>query len=210
MPAGESVSPRAAPLDHPARLRRLPQREVPRVALERVGFHAHGFQQLRLVNVARQLAVIGELGDREIDVAVRFVCVSPFEQLADNLDHLRDVVGGFGEFVGGADSQLRLVRAESLGVELRDFGGRLALFERGGDHLVLAALQHLLAHVSHVGDVLDVDDVQPLRAQRAAYPVRHEIGAQVADVGVPVHRRPAGVHADDARLYGRNLVHAFG
>ena len=128
VPAGESVSPRAAPLDHPARLRRLPQREIARVALERVGFHAHRLQQLRLVNVARQLAVIGESRDFEIDVAVRFVCVSPFEQLADNLYHLRDVVGGFGEFLGGADSQLRLVRAESPGVEIGDFGGRLAFF----------------------------------------------------------------------------------
>ena len=123
VPAGESISPGAAPLDHPSRLGGFPQREIARVALERVGFHANRLQQLRLVDVAGQLAVFGELRYREIDVAVRLVGVSSLYQRLDYLYHLGDVVGGFGELLGGADPQLFLVGAESPGVEIGDFGG---------------------------------------------------------------------------------------
>ena len=104
-----------------------------------------------------------------------------------------------------SDPQSLLVSQERLGVELRNLLGCLALGQGGGDHLVLALLQHLLAHVAHVGDVLDVDDAEVLKLKGTADPVGHEVGAHVADVGVAVDCGPAGVHPDDARLQGLQL-----
>ena len=64
---------------------------------------------------------------------------------------------------------------------------------RGGDDLVLAAVEQLLPHVTDVGDVLDVLDLEAARCEVAAQPVGHEVRAQVADVDVAVDGRAAGV-----------------
>src|SRR5574341_926253 len=45
VPAGKPLTPGAGPLQRPARLRRLPEREVARVALQRVRFRARPFLQ---------------------------------------------------------------------------------------------------------------------------------------------------------------------
>src|SRR3990170_7673623 len=59
VPAGKSVAPGAGPDELPSRLRRLPQREVPRVALQRVRLRAHArLQPAR--RLAGQLPVLRE------------------------------------------------------------------------------------------------------------------------------------------------------
>ena len=209
MPAREAFSPGAVPLDHPSGFGGLPQGEIARVALERVGFHPDGFQEFGFVDIAGQLAVLRESGHREIDVAVGLVRQPLLDEPLCDLYHLGDVVGRLREFVRGPDSQLTLVGQKAVGVELGYLGGSLAFLDSGGDYLVLAAFEHLLAHMPHVGDVLYVDDFQILGGEYPAYPVRHEIGAQVAYVRVPVHRRAAGVHPDYAVFGRRHFVQAL-
>ena len=175
VPAGEALSPGAGPLDRPARLGGLPEREVARVVLEWVGIDPHRFQQLGFVDVAGQLAVVREAGDLEVNVAIDFVGVTRLDQLLDYLEHLLNVIGGLGEFVGGLDAQLILISPEALSVELGDLCGRLSLLDRGGDDLVFTAFEHLLAHVADVCNVLDVNDVESLRGQDTPDPVGHEV-----------------------------------
>ena len=132
-----------------------------------------------------------------------------YEALGDG-EHFGDVVGGFGEFLRGDDVELALVAEEPVGVELGDLGGGFALGYGGGDDFVAALLQDFLAHMADVGDVLDVDDLQAVELEGAAYPVGHQVGSEVADVGVAVHGWAAGVHFDDAALYGAHFVNSLG
>ena len=125
-------------------------------------------------------------------------------------DHLFDVVGGAREVGCGQDAQPGLVRVKGLGVEVRYLPRRLALRQRGCDHLVLAALQHFLAHVAHIGYILYVDNTQPLRLQSAADPVGHEVRPQVANVRVAVDRGAAAVHPHHPRLKGLDGFHTSG
>lgn len=46
--------------------------------------------------------------------------------------------------------------------------------------------------------------------QRTANPIRHEIGAQITDVGIAVHGWAASVHLDEPRRGGVDLFHPFG
>ena len=102
------------------------------------------------------------------------------------------------------------VPVEGLGVELGYFLWGFALGQSGGNHLVLTLLQHLLAHVAHVRDVLHLDDAEALYLKRPAYPVGHEVGAHVPQVGKSVYGRPAGVHPDNPRLQGLQLLRLSG
>ena len=106
VPSWESFAPRAVPLDHAPGLRRLPQREVARIALERVRLGADGFQKLLFVDVAGQLAVVPELGYLEIDVAAHLVGVALVHEPLGYLYHLLDVVRSLGELVRGLYMQL--------------------------------------------------------------------------------------------------------
>ena len=132
-------------------------------------------QKLGLVDVAGELSVARKLRYFEVNIAFGFVGVALLDQLLDDLDHLRDVVGGLRELVRGPDSELLFVFEKAVGVELGNLGRRLSFLDGGGDDLVLAAFEHLLAHVSDIGDVLDVDDVHPLGGEYASDPVGHKV-----------------------------------
>ena len=103
MPAGKAFAPLAGPFQVPARLSRFPQRKVAWVALQRVCFNAHGFQQICLRDVAGQLAVIGELGNFVIHIAVYFVRKPAFHKALGDFEHLRHMVGRLGELHRGND-----------------------------------------------------------------------------------------------------------
>ena len=107
---------------------------------------------------------------------------------------------GPGVDLGRKDVDSRLVLVEAVGVELGYLPNGLALGQGRQYHLVPAGFQQLLAHVPDVGDVLDVEHLDPAGFQHAADPVGHQVGAQVADVGVAVHGGAAGVHANQSRL----------
>ena len=112
-----------------------------------------------------------------------------------------------GKFVGGKDVHLGFVGVEGFGVEVGNLPGSLALGKGGENYLVAAPLQLLLPHVAHVGDVLDVDDLSAPFGKGASYPVGHEVGAQVAHVGVAVNGGAASVDAGYARLDGGYCFH---
>ena len=67
-------------------------------------------------------------------------------------------------------------------------------------HELAIALESPLRQGVLVGDVLDGNDRQSLVLERPADPVGHQVGAKVADVGVAVHGRAAGVHLDHPGL----------
>ena len=115
-------------------------------------------------------------------------------------DHLGDVLGRPREDVRRQDVDERLVGVEGGLVRGRDLGGRLVLEPGLDQHPVLAAVEPLVAQVADVGDVLDVEDLEPVVEQGPPDQVGQEVAAQVADVGVAVDRRAAGVHPDAAGL----------
>ena len=115
-------------------------------------------------------------------------------------EHLGDVLGRAREDVGGQDVDQRLVGVEGRFVGVGDLA-RCLVFEAGGDeHRVRPAVEALVAQVPDVGDVLDLEDVDAVVEQGAPDQVGEEVAAQVADVGVAVDGRAAGVHPDAARL----------
>ena len=112
--------------------------------------------------------------------------------------------------MGGQDVDAFLIPPEAVGVELRDFGHGFTLGQGGEDHLVAAGFHQFLAHMPHVGDVFDVMDRAAVGGQDAAYPVGHQVGAEVADVGVAVHGGAAGVHRHPAGGDGPDFLNGFG
>ena len=155
VPAGKPLAPGTVPLHLPAGLRRFPQGEVPGVPLQGVGFCPDALHQPFLC-VARELAVVGELANVEVDVVLNYVGEALLEEALNDGDHLWDVVGGPGEVVGRQDVQPALVPVEDPGVVLGDLLGGPALGEGCQDDLVSPRFQGLLAHVAYVGDVLDM------------------------------------------------------
>jgi len=92
MPSRPSGSPRALPRGLPG-LARLPKREVHRVPLALVDLHARARMHVFQATLG-ELAVLGKLLDGEVDVPVHSVGKTLLLELLDQLDHLRDVVGG--------------------------------------------------------------------------------------------------------------------
>src|SRR5581483_5863138 len=103
------------------RLGRLPEREVAHILLVVVvrrhpspGTYAPRIQP-------RQLPVPGEPGDRKIDRAVLgLIRQPPLDEPPHELDHLGDVLGGPGVYLGTLDAQILPVPVKDLGDRLRD------------------------------------------------------------------------------------------
>ena len=111
-------------------------------------------------------------------------------------EHLGDVLGRAREDVRRQDVDQRLVGVERGLVGVGDLGRRLVLEPGLDEHPVLAAVEPLVAQVPDVGDVLDVEDLEAVVQQDAPDEVGEQVGPQVADVGVAVDGRAAGVHPD--------------
>ena len=148
--------------------------------------------------VGEQAVVLDGL-DGQVHAVVGRVGAADLDELADHLDHLGDVRRGVGDVVGPgvADAVHRLPPH------------RLAL---GGDVLPRAALvvgpvDDLVVDVGDVGDELHVEAAP---AQVAHEHVVLQRRPPVADVGRPVHRRPAQVDAHLARLAQGQLAHLAG
>ena len=150
--------------------------------------------QLLLVE-QRELPVVGELADVEVHVPTRDVGEPPGLDAGDQVYHVLDVLGGPADDGGHGAAEKLEIAEERLGVELRDL-------PHGGS-LLAGALQHLvLALVGVTGEVTDIRDVHDVADrvaevfQRPTGKVLEEVGAEVADVRVVVHREPAAVHPD--------------
>ena len=201
VPAGKALAPAGRrPLEDPAVPGGLPEREVGRVALVRLDVAPVPGAQVGQ-RVARQLPISLEPPDVVVDVPVLGgVGVSRVLERLRKREHLGDVVGGPREDVRGQDVDQRLVGVEGRLVRVGDLS-RSLVFEAGGDeHRIGSAVEPLVAQVSDVGDVLDLEDVDAVIKQRPPDQVGKEIAAQVADVGVAVDGRAAGVHPHPAGL----------
>jgi hypothetical protein len=168
VPAGEAVTPGAGPLEVAAGLGGLPEGEVALVALEGVRLDAAGgLKGLGLL--VGELTVFGEAVDGKVDVAAGLVGMVRGAEALDHGDHVGDGVRCAREDGGGEDVEGGLVAEEGVSVEGGDVLRGLARSAGGGDHLVLAAIEDVLAHVADVGDVLDVGNgVTGLRGHAGA------------------------------------------
>ena len=186
VPARPAVAPGRFPRGL-ARLGRLPQREVERVALAvldalgaqiaMAGFH--------LVDVAaRKRAVRRERTHAEVHVAVvGRVGMSRVDELLHERDHRVDFARRARAHRGVEHVHGVHVGDEGLGVLGCDFGGAAPLFVGLVDDLVV-----------DVGHVLHEDHVETAPRQVAADDVEADERAGVADMDVVVHRGTAHVH----------------
>ena len=202
VPARKTHPPRAGPL-HLALLiggRKLPQRKVGGVAFAFGHFHASAGLEARYVQPG-ELAVVGELRRVEVyPVAGDLVGVSLFGKRADQIDLFGDVVGRAAPNSRLENVQASHVVAKRVPMCLGKLPDVLALAPGADDHFVLA-LVGVAGEVADIRDVHNVADVVAGPQQHALEDVLEDIRAEVADVGVVVDGRSAGVEAD---LAGRD------
>ncbi len=163
--------------------RTLPEREIPHVLLGvLVGGHARAGLEIPLVQLG-QATVVLEPRDRIVDRAVVTpIRESALQQLLDQGHHRPDKLGGTGVDVGRLDAQVVAVFEERRH-ERRDM--RLQGDARAGRRPDGAVVD--------IGQVHDVEHPIPARPQVPPEEVGQQEGAEVADVGVVPHRRPAHV-----------------
>ena len=207
MPAGRALAPRAIPFHLPRFARRglAPDREIGGVAFARdrvdpaLAFLGHR---------TRKAAVIRDGRDIEIEPAVEFVAM-PVGNALREVDHLADIIGRHRPFGRLADVERFHIGPEGLGIVLRNVPDRLRL---GGSHLLHLVLARIavIGQMADIGDVDDVGEVVALPAQRTAQHVGEDIGAHIADMGVVVDRRPAGIDARFALVDGGEFLQLAG
>ena len=172
------------------RLGGLPQHEVQRVLLAVIDRHALAGTQL-VQALARQLAVALELAHGVVHIAIRgAVGQALVFQLADEVEHLTDVLGGAGLVRGRLDAQ----RGDVLVHGQRHLVGELAdgdaALHRTADDLVVD-----VRDVAHIGHAIAAG-LEP-----ALHHVERHHHAGMADMAEVVDGHAAHVHAD---LTGRH------
>ena len=190
MPAGEAGAPGARPNLHAVFARRLPEREIARVALARIHLTARARQEL-LRGVPREPAVGGEAGDVVVDGSVDFVGVPEGDQPLDHVDHLRYEMGRVGVMGRRPDVELGRILHERGCVVSSDLLRRLVLEPCRDEHLVLAAVERVVGEMPDVGDVHNLLGLVAEIFEAAAQKVGQHERAQVADVHVSVDGRAA-------------------
>jgi hypothetical protein len=127
------------------------------------------------------------------------------EALARSMSAMKAICSGMwsvarAQTVGGRMRRRSRSRWKAR-VEGRDVPGRAAGAPASLFHLVFAAVG-IGGQVADVGDVDDVPHLDAVQLEHAAQRVAEQVGAQVADVGVVVDGRAAGVQAGAAGIQG--------
>ena len=178
-----------------ARLGRLPQHEVPGIVLG-VAVRVHARARLHaLVVEVRQLAVIGERRDLEVDRAVAAIGVPFLLEGGNEISHRPEV-----HFVGRARRLLDVFEPERprvLAKERDELVGIGAKVHTG----VLGAGNRPVVHVGEVHHL--ADGVAEEISKRSPQHVDADERPEVADVSAGVHRQPARVHPDRVSRTGR-------
>jgi len=190
VPAGPPTADRGFP-DGLALPRPFPEHEVAGVVLFVLLVVNAGTHQIGLGFDPRELPVAGEGGDAVVDGVIAPVGVAGSLQTFNQLGHLLNVVGGARVVLGALDPQSFEVGEKGFDEAV----GVIAQLDTGG----LGLADGL---VVDVGEVHDLGDLVTRQLQSAAQNVLEEEGPEIADVGVVVHRRPAGVEAHAAFLEG--------
>jgi hypothetical protein len=127
------------------------------------------------------------------------------DELLGEVDHLGDVLGRSRIHVGGQQVEECGIGMERRLVGVGDLSRRLVLQPRSDEHPVLTPVESLVPEVADVGDVLDVEDGCPVIEDDAPDEVGEKERPEVADMGIAVDGRSAGVHPEApavARLQG--------
>ena len=186
MPAGTPAPERRVPRRAHGLIlgiRFLPEGEIARVAFGvLVARHPRADFDLAPVEL-RQPAVGRKLRDREVDGAIlSFICDAALEQLRDEGDHLRHVLGCRCVYVRRLDAQVIAVFEEGFRERRSVRGQLLPGLARGLDGAVV-----------HVGEIHDVEDIVARTLQPAAQQILEQEGAEVADVRVVPDGGAAGI-----------------
>ena len=135
-----------------------------------------------------EFPVVGKAGDAEVDrLVVCLVGVTGGHELRDHGDHARNVLrfGRRGESVGRFDAQGGQIVEKSVLEGFGEIGQGNAFFPGAADGFVV-----------HVGQVHDALDAESAVFEMALEKILEEVGAEIADVGMVVDRRSAGVDLD--------------
>ena len=183
-----------------------PQDKVILVLFVLVLFHAltNAYRQIFLVMVVEDVVFIQRRGVK-VHVAAGKIGFALVQKSLHHMNILVNTVGGRLHNIGPLDVQLVAVREKRVGVVFCDLHDGLVFPTGTLEHLVLAGVG-IGGKVTHIGDVHDTLDVVAGIAQGLLQHILHDVGAQVADVGIVVHRWAAGVHFHlIGRIWGKQF-----
>ena len=169
--------------------RALPQHEVARVfLLVLVGIDAGAALDAAVIET-RELAVLGEGRNLEVDRAIALVGMAVLLERLDHPGHRRNVIGGARRELHRLEAQRGGVLLERLDELLRVFAQRLARLHRLDDRPIV-----------HVGVIADLLHRVALGLERAAEDVQRDERPEISDVPPRVHGEAARVHPDGLAL----------
>ena len=202
MPAGKTAAPRAIPfhLAHFTRGRKLPQREISRIAFL-TDFDP--FARFQAFDVEpRKMTIVGLPARVEVDPVRGSIRVTVLLEIDDERDLIGDVIGRATENRRTFDVQQVEIREECIGVERGDLPCRLAGAPRALLHLVFARVG-VGDEMAHVGHVHHVRHAITVPFEHASQRVLEQKRPVVADMLIVVDGGTARVHADAIALADR-------
>ena len=204
MPARIANAPRRIPLQCLILKLTLgkPQNKVILIALVAILFYAFpdAYIQIFFIVVVEDIVLI-QCGSIKVDIAACKISVTFFQQSLDHVDILVDTVGCRLYYIGALDIQLLTVGKESIGIEPGDIHNRLILPLGTLEHLVFTGVG-IGCQMAHVCNIHNALDIIAAVAQCLLQHVFHDIGTQVANMGIVVHRRTTGIHLDNVGVIG--------
>ena len=196
MPAGVAGPPRGIPFQRLILKFGLcePEDKVVDIALVAVLFHAFPDPYRQILFFVRVEDIIAiQFGRVKIDVSSGEIGVSGLHQAGNDFDIVVNAAGRGLNHVGAFDIQLAAVVKESVGIELRDFHDRLVFAPRALEHFILSRVR-VRGQMPHVGNIHDAVDTVSGVTEKLFQRVLTEIGPQIADMGIVIDGRAAGVH----------------
>ena len=192
MPAGKPFAPGRIPFHLPFDPGRgqFPERKISGILFARHHFDAAAGLDIHFV--WPQPSVFGQFGRVKINAVGNDVGKPLFLKFFDQVKLLGDGVGRLDPDVGFLDTQQGQVFFESIGVELRHLPDCLLLALGAFFHLILARVL-VAGQMTHVGYVHDMFDLVTVVAQHAFQNIFKNVGAQVANMGIPINRGPTGI-----------------
>ena len=212
MPAGIAGAPGRIPLKGLVLKFGLgePEDKVVFVAFVGVLLHALADAHLQIILVVVvEHIVFFQLGGVEIDIAPGQIRKALVQQGRNHVDILVNAVCCRLNHIRRLDVQLLAVGKKGVGIIFCNLHDALMLPLCALEHLILAGVG-IGSQVAHVGDIHDALDVVAQVAQALFQHVLHDIAAQVADMGVVVDRRAAGIHFHHVGVVGNKQLFLMG
>ena len=196
VPAGIAHAPGRIPLEGLILKLGLgkPKDKIIFVPLVYILFHAlpDADSQIFLVMVVEYI-ILFQRRSVKVHVAAGNIRLPLVQQGLHHMNILRDAVSGRLHHIGPFDVQFITISKKSIGVKLGNLHNGFVLPAGALEHLVLAGVR-VRSQVTHIGDVHHPLDVVAIIAQCLFQHILHDVGTQVADVGIVVHRWAACVH----------------